>query len=75
MGLQAAVFSDFGIAWSDSSEFNYDNFIGGIGVGLRVLIPFVDVIRLDLAWGEPDRGVRNYFAIEPKADRQRRRVR
>jgi outer membrane protein assembly factor BamA len=75
MGLQAAVFSDFGIAWSDKSAFNYDNFIGGIGVGLRVLIPFVDVIRLDLAWGEPDRSVRNYFAIEPKADRQRRRVR
>jgi outer membrane protein assembly factor BamA len=75
MGLQAAVFSDFGIAWRDSSEFSYDNFIGGIGVGLRVLIPFVDVIRLDLAWGEPDRGVHNYFAIEPKADRQRRRVR
>lgn len=75
VGLQAAVFSDFGIAWSDGNEFNYDNFIGGIGVGLRVLIPFVNVIRLDLAWGEPDNGVHNYFAIEPKADRQRRRVR
>ncbi|HUV14640.1 MAG TPA: BamA/TamA family outer membrane protein [Acidobacteriota bacterium] len=74
-GLQIAVFSDFGIAWSDCSEFTYDNFIGGIGIGLRVLIPFVDVIRLDLAWGEPDKSVGTYFAVEPKPDRQRRRVR
>ncbi len=74
-GLQFAVFSDFGIAWSDSSEFTYDNFISGIGIGLRLLIPFVDVIRIDFAWGEPDKGIRNYFAVEPKPDRQRRRVR
>jgi len=74
-GLQFAVFSDFGIAWNDSSEFAYDNFIGGIGIGLRILIPFVDVIRIDFAWGEPDKGIRNYFAVEPKPDRQRRRVR
>lgn len=74
-GLQLAAFSDFGIAWSESSEFNLENFIGGIGIGLRVLIPFVDVVRIDLAWGECNRGIGSHFAIEPKPERQRRRVR
>jgi outer membrane protein assembly factor BamA len=74
-GLRVAVFSDFGIAWNDGSEFTYDNFIAGIGVGVRLLIPFVDVIRIDFAWGERGEGLRNYFAVEPKPDRQRRRVR
>ena len=30
--------------------------IDGYGVGLRVLVPFVDLIRIDVAWGEPGRG-------------------
>jgi len=52
-GLQAAAFSDVGLAWSDI--FSAGSAIDGYGVGLRVLFPFVDVIRMDLALGEPGR--------------------
>ena len=43
--------------------------------GLRLLVPFVDVIRLDVAWGEPGRGAFGYFGVSLKAARQRQRVR
>ena len=47
----------------------------GYGVGLRLLVPFVDVVRLDLAFGEPGGGARFAVGIRLKADKQRDRVR
>jgi hypothetical protein len=38
-------------------------------------VPFVDLIRIDVAWGEPKRGATAYFDISRKAARQRQRVR
>ena len=49
--------------------------IDGYGVGLRLLVPFVDVVRLDLAFGEPGGGARFGVGIKLKADKQRDRVR
>lgn len=74
-GVQVVGFGDLGMVWNDHSDLTASSAIGGYGVGLRLLVPFVDVIRLDLAWGEPGEGTSAYFAISLKAARQRQRVR
>jgi outer membrane protein assembly factor BamA len=74
-GLQVVGFADLGVAWSGDSDQEAESAIDGYGVGLRLLVPFVDVIRLDLAWGEPGQGATAYFGVSLKAARQRQRVR
>jgi len=64
-----------GLAWTDHHDFSAGAAIDGYGVGLRCLVPFVDLVRLDLGWGEPGHGARAYFGISLKATRQRQRVR
>jgi outer membrane protein assembly factor BamA len=75
LGLQLAAFADVGIAWDRSEQFRRGNFLDGYGFGLRLLFPFIKFLRLDLAWGESDGGVRFHVAIDEKAVMQRRRVR
>jgi outer membrane protein assembly factor BamA len=75
IGLQLAAFGDFGHAWNETNDFAVNQFIGGYGVGLRVLIPFVDEIRMDVAWGAPGEGMTFHFGIYPKVVMQRQRVR
>lgn len=72
-GIQLAAFGDLGTAWTD--HFSASEAIDGYGVGLRVLFPFIDVIRLDLAFGEPHQGVVFALGVMLKADKQRDRVR
>lgn len=74
-GLQFAVFGDFGQAWNESDAFRWNDFIDGYGIGLRILVPFVNMIRVDFAWGEPGKGMSFYVAIWEKAVMQRFRVR
>ena len=74
-GLQIAAFADLGLAWTDADDWRPADAIDGYGIGLRVLVPFVDLIRIDLAWGEPGRGTTAYLGISLKAARQRQRVR
>ncbi len=74
-GLQLVGFADLGLASNDDSDQESESAIDGYGLGLRLLVPFVDVIRLDVAWGEPGRGVFAYFGVSIKATRQRQRVR
>jgi outer membrane protein assembly factor BamA len=72
-GLQLAAFADAGVAWNHRGDGLPP--IGGHGVGLRVLVPFVDLIRFDVAWGEPGQGASACIGISLKATRQRDRVR
>ena len=71
-GLAVAVFGDAGSAWSSSGEFS-PGVIGGGGIGLRVFVPFVSMIRLDFALGDGD--LHTHFGISEKALAQRNRVR
>lgn len=73
-GLGAAVFGDLGAVWSDPDELA-DRFIGGGGIGLRVVFPFVNLIRLDLSFGEPDGHGRFQLGVNEKFVAQRNRVR
>jgi outer membrane protein assembly factor BamA len=74
-GLQLAAFADVGLAWTDSTDRTWASTIDGYGVGVRLLVPFVDLIRIDVAWGAPERGATAYFGVSLKAARQRQRVR
>ena len=70
-GLAVAVFSDFGTAWDEPDGFS-DGFIGGGGIGLRLFVPYVNMIRLDLSVGN---GVHGQLGVNEKAVAQRNRVR
>jgi outer membrane protein assembly factor BamA len=74
-GVHLAAFADWGLVWTDSREFSRRNGIGGYGVGLRLFMPFVDLVRVDVARGEPGRGASVSVGIDFKANRQRERVR
>ena len=74
-GLQVAGFGDLGLAWNDRDDLTGSPALDGYGAGLRVQVPFVDLIRIDVAWGEPAQGATAYFGVSLKAARQRQRVR
>ena len=74
-GFQIAAFADVGITWTDRADWRAGSAIDGYGVGLRLLVPFVDMIRIDVAAGEPGKGATAYLGISLKAARQRQRVR
>ena len=71
-GLALAVFGDGGTAWTQPDDFS-NGFIAGGGIGLRIFLPFVNMIRLDLGLG--DGSAHGHFGINEKAVAQRNRVR
>ena len=73
-GVQLAAFVDTGSAWSEGQDFSR-NFIGGAGVGIRLIVPYINYVRLDLGFGQSGHPVIPAFGISEKADYQRRRVR
>ena len=72
LGLQLALFGDLGIVWEDSQG---NRWLDGYGFGLRILVPFVDMIRFDFAFGEPGKGLNSQIGLGEKAVKQRSRVR
>jgi outer membrane protein insertion porin family len=73
-GLQIAAFADLGSLWDEGDQFK-DNFISGFGIGLRALLPGVQMLRLDFGWGQSGAKVYVGFGVFEKADMQRKRVR
>jgi outer membrane protein insertion porin family len=73
-GCELAAFTDTGIAWNDTDEFNWDRARTGFGLGVRLLIPGTNVARLDLAIGD-DGEVRFHFGVWSKLIAQRLRIR
>ena len=72
-GVQLAAFGDLGSAWGDSS---FDaGLIKGGGIGLRLIVPYVNVIRFDFAFGEPGAGMRGHFGLDEKSVAARMRIR
>ena len=74
-GVQLVGFADVGETTNADPEATGGNAIDGYGVGLRLLVPFVDVVRLEVGWGEPGQGASAYFGVQLKPIRQRQRVR
>ena len=74
LGLAWALFADSGIAWNDASEFGFGRLQTGIGAGIRLLMPAVDMARFDIAFAE-DGNWRFHFAMYSKMEAQRFRRR
>ena len=73
LGLQLGLFGDVGTAWDTSQEFE-DNFIAGFGGGLRLTLPVVVLLRLDVGYS-PLHGFSVAIGGSEKAVAQRARVR
>ena len=74
VGLELALFTDAGIAWDESPEFGWKRFRGGLGAGLRLLVPGAEQVRFDLGWS-PQGGIQFHFASGTKPTAQRQRLR
>ena len=74
LGAEVAVFADAGIAWSESRDFTTRRARGGLGGGLRLLVPGSEMVRLDVGWS-PDFGFHFHFANGTKPKAQRARLR
>jgi outer membrane protein assembly factor BamA len=74
LGAELAIFADAGIAWSESRDFAMRRARGGLGGGLRLLVPGSEMVRLDVGWS-PQGGFRFHFANGTKPKAQRARLR
>jgi len=74
-GVAIAVFGDLGIGWDTQDKFKAENFIGGIGAGIRLLLPIVGMLRLDVGWGQQGKSVMLHIGAYEKPVMTRRRVR
>jgi outer membrane protein assembly factor BamA len=74
LGAELAVFADAGIAWTESRDLTMRRTRGGLGSGLRLLVPGSEMVRLDVGWS-PDYGFHFHFANGTKPKAQRARLR
>ena len=74
LGLDFAVFTDAGIAWSAPEDLALKRARGGLGAGLRLLVPGSEMVRFDVGWS-PEGGFHFHFASGSKAVAQRQRIR
>jgi len=74
MGLETSLFADWGTAWSTEDELDGQRDRAGAGVGIGWLLPGVQVLRADFAWGESG-SFEFHFAAGFKLDAQRARFR
>jgi outer membrane protein insertion porin family len=74
LGAELALFADAGIAWSESRDFALRRARGGVGGGLRLLVPGSEMVRLDVGWS-PEYGFHFHFANGTKPNAQRARLR
>ncbi len=74
LGAEVAVFADAGVAWTESRDLAMRRARGGLGGGLRLLVPGSEMVRLDVGWS-PDFGFQFHFANGTKPKAQRARLR
>jgi outer membrane protein assembly factor BamA len=73
-GLSVAGFADFGTAWNAQSELSGGRIKSGFGLGLRFLVPAINVFRLDVAVSE-EGNFAFHFGVWDKFTAQRLRIR
>jgi len=52
VGLDGVLFADTGLAWTGRQTFKAGRFNSGAGVGLHLLVPAVDMVRLGVGFTE-----------------------
>ncbi len=69
-GLSIVGFFDGGVISDHWSNIKENKMIGGAGIGIRIPIPMLESIRIDLGWGLKDKNFRKkpvlHFAIKQK---------
>ncbi|MBC7319986.1 BamA/TamA family outer membrane protein [bacterium] len=60
------IFIDLGNGWKTGETINPVDLYTGIGLGLRIMIPPMGLLRLDYGWGSYDWQGRFYFSIGQK---------
>ena len=73
-GLKLAAFVDVGTAWNTESQLRRSRVRTGYGLGIRWLVPGVNVVRFDIGFSE-DGDARFHIGIADKAGAQRDRLR
>jgi hypothetical protein len=71
-GMQLAAFANLGTAWTDEDDLTRNAVAGG-GFGFRFLVPSLNIIRMDFAFGQSGTGIHPH--LREKADYSRRRLR
>ena len=66
LGVQLAAFGDAGAVWNERERFA-DSWIAGGGVGLRLIIPYVGLARIDFGWGDSRLGMLVHLGALEKA--------
>jgi outer membrane protein assembly factor BamA len=74
LGVEVAAFFDAGTAWNEGRDLTLRRARAGGGVGLRLLTPVSEMIRVDFGWS-PEGGFHVHFAGGSKPKRQRDRLR
>ncbi len=64
--LTGVIFWDLGNGWDNNETVAPADLKMGIGLGLRVMVPPMGVIRMDYGWGSTDWQGRFYFSIGEK---------
>ncbi len=62
-GLCLVAFVDGGIIGRNWREINEDTFIGGAGFGIRIPLPVIQSIRIDVGWGYKDANFNKNYAF------------
>jgi len=70
VGMNVVGFVDHGVAWTDRDELSMDRSRTGYGVGLHLMVPGIDRIRLDLGFSQ-DGDVVLHLGTRAKFDAQR----
>ena len=70
LGLNVVGFVDYGAAWTDDDELTADRSRTGYGLGLHLMAPGIDRIRLDLGFSQ-DGDVKLHLGTRGKFDAQR----
>ena len=73
--LAEAFFGDVGLLWNESEEFRSDEVIGGVGISIRPILPFISYLRFDFAYGEPGEGVSFFLGAGNKLNKHKQRNR
>jgi outer membrane protein insertion porin family len=74
LGLAGAAFVDYGLAWSRDAELDLGRGAVGFGAGVRMLLPAVEMTRLDVGF-DLHGAWRIHFAAFSKMTAQRLRLR
>jgi len=55
-GLSAGFFVDNGIVWRNAGDVRLNNFYTGYGVGIHILLPYINVLRIEYALNKLGQG-------------------